>query len=659
MHHCKLLFPRAVLWQPSAEVLSNSHMARYMKQMQSHTKGATTYAELHRWSVDHPEQFWPSIVDYSGIKFRQKPQSILQHGESIERAKWFVGAELNFAENLLRGSADEQKVALKARAEYGVVADVTYAELRTAVARLASSLKACGVQKGDRVAGCVTNGAEAVIGMLATTSVGAIWSSCSPDFGPQGILDRFGQVLPKVLITVDEYYYNGKRLDVCHKIAAVAGRLGDQLSHIVVIAKSNSNPNLASIPKHILWDDFLDRGTPALEFVSTAFNHPVYIMFSSGTTGTPKCITHGAGGVLLQHMKELLLHTNLQQTDTIFYHTTCGWMMWNWMVSSLACNSTVLLYDGAAMHPTPTQFFDLLEQEQVHIFGTSAKYLAAAEKAHLEPVKTHNLEHLRAILSTGSVLAESQYDWVYMHVHPNVQLASISGGTDIVSCFALGNPTMPVRRGELQCKGLGMAVEVFNSKGESVTGEKGELVCTRPFPVQPVKFWNDPDGVKYHRAYFAKWPNTWVHGDYAEATPDGGLVIHGRSDAILNPKGVRIGTAEIYRVVDTIEEIMESIAVGQQIDGDERIVLFVRMRPPHKMGEALEGRVRRELRRLASPNHVPAKILGVTDIPRTASGKITEIAVRDIVNGRVVNNLEAISNPECLKEYKDRPELQC
>eukprot|EP00668_Euglena_longa_P016538 GGOE01020809.1.p1 GENE.GGOE01020809.1~~GGOE01020809.1.p1 ORF type:complete len:665 (-),score=167.64 GGOE01020809.1:207-1940(-) len=572
-------------------------------------------------------------------------------------AKWFSGAELNLAENLLRPEVPDRQVALKVRTEGGAAEAVTYGELKRDVARVAASLRAVGLQAGDTVAGCVTNGVAAVVAMLATTSLGAIWSSCSPDFGPVGILDRFGQVQPKVLFAVDGYVYNGKRLDICGKVAEVARQLGPTLRQVVVIPTLHADPDLSGIPLAVSWDRFLDPETPRLEFRAMPFDHPVYILFTSGTTGPPKCIAHRAGGVLLQHLKELLLHTDLRPGEVMFYHTTCGWMMWNWMVSGLGVAATLVLYDGSPMHPSAGHFFDILQAEKVSTFGTSAKFLAAVEKAGVSPIRTHQFPDLKAVLSTGSVLAETQFDWVYRNVKPDLRLSSISGGTDLVSCFALGCPVLPVRRGELQCRGLGMAVEVFDEAGKPVLGEKGELVCTRPFPVQPVCFWNDPDGAKYHKAYFSKWDNVWVHGDYAELTADGGIVMHGRSDAILNPKGVRIGTAEIYRVVDSIEEVQESVAVGQPFEGDERIILFVRMRPPHLFTTEVEAKLRRALRENATPHHVPARILAVSDIPRTGSGKITEVAVRDLVHGRPITNLEAIANVECLVEFTNRPEL--
>eukprot|EP00667_Euglena_gracilis_P004775 EG_transcript_4805 len=654
---CGVLLSRRVLWQPSERELTGSHIAKFMKSVAPLSGGAGDYRALYQWSIDHPEQFWPAVAAYGGLRLRKEPSSILENPSSMREATWYTGAELNFAENLLRLDFPDSQVALRVYGEDGAAEPVTRGELRRDVARLAASLRAAGVQAGDTVAGCVTNGRAAVVGMLATTSLGAIWSSCSPDFGPVGILDRFGQVKPKVLFAVDGHMYNGKRLDIRAKVAEVARQLGPALRHVVVIPTLQAEPDLAGIPAAVSWTRFLDQGTPQLRFQPTPFDHPVYVLFTSGTTGPPKCIAHRAGGVLLQHLKELLLQTDLRAGDVLFYHTTCGWMMWNWMVSGLAIGASLVLYDGSPMYPSAAHFFDILQAEKATAFGTSAKYLASVEKAGLVPRHSHQLPNLKVLLSTGSVLAESQFDWVYNNIKSDLRLSSISGGTDLVSCFALGCPILPVRRGELQCRGLGMGVEVFDAAGKPVVGEKGELVCTRPFPVQPACFWNDPDGSKYHKAYFAKWPNVWVHGDYAELTPEGGLVMHGRSDAILNPKGVRIGTAEIYRVVDNIEEVQESVAVGQPFDGDERIVLFVRMRPPHLLTPEVEAKVRRALRENATPHHVPARILAVSDIPRTGSGKITEVAVRDLVHGRPITNREAIINPECLPEFVNRPEL--
>ncbi|HET8899496.1 MAG TPA: acetoacetate--CoA ligase, partial [Rhodanobacteraceae bacterium] len=557
---------------------------------------------------------------------------------------------LNFAENLLRFR--DGRPALVWRDEAGRSGQLSHAELHGQVARAAAGLRRLGVQAGDRVAAFLPNGPEAVIGMLATTSLGAIWSSCSPDFGIEGVVDRFGQIRPKVLFTADAYGYGGKRFDCLDKIRSVLGRI-DSIERLVVVPYSGAPLALDDLPKAVALPDLVAaHADKPLEFVPVPFNHPLYVMYSSGTTGVPKCIVHGVGGTLLQHLKELVLHTDLKREDRIFYYTTCGWMMWNWLVSSLAVGATVVLYDGSPGYPAPHSMWDMADELGISVFGTSAKWLAAIEKAGVKPRETHKLTQLKTILSTGSPLAPESFDYVYRDIKERVLLASISGGTDIVSCFALGNPLLPVYRGELQCRGLGMAVEALNEDGKPVRGEPGELSCLKPFPSMPVGFWNDPDGEKYRHAHFAKHPNVWSHGDFVEITAHGGVIIHGRSDATLNPGGVRIGTAEIYRQVEQVPEVLESIAIGQKQDDDERVVLFVRLRDGNTLDDDLRQRICQQIRANTTPRHVPARILQVHDIPRTISGKITELAVRAVIHGKVVKNTDALANPQALAEYE-------
>jgi acetoacetyl-CoA synthetase len=570
--------------------------------------------------------------------------------------RWFLGAKLNFAENLLRWA--DKHPALIFWNEMGRQRELTYGALTREVTLVADALRRHGVSPGDRVAGFLPNIPETVIAMLATTSLGAVWSSCSPDFGANGVLDRFGQIRPRVLFCADGYRYAGKEIDSLARVHEVVEQI-PEIERVVVVPYLDDRPEIGSIRDAVLWGQWCGPAAhpPRLEARQRFdFDHPAYIMYSSGTTGLPKCMVHGAGGTLLQHLKELVLHTDLGREDRIFYFTTCGWMMWNWLVSSLAVGATVVLYDGAPLSP-PRLLWDLIDQERVTVFGTSAKYLALAEKEGLEPIRTHDLGALRAILSTGSPLASHSYDYVYQKVKRDVHLASISGGTDIISCFALGNPIGPVWRGELQTRGLGMSVDVFDPQGHSIRQEEGELVCTRPFPSMPVSFWDDPSGEKYRSAYFDRFPGVWCHGDWARMTEHDGLIILGRSDATLNPGGVRIGTAEIYRQVEQLPEVVESLVVGQDWEGDVRIVLFVRLRPGETLDRGLVDRIRRRIRDHTSPHHVPRKILQVADIPRTISGKITELAVRDVIHGRPVVNVDALANPQALDLFRGLAEL--
>ena len=646
-----------VLWQPSPEQVANANLTRFAAMARErHGSNAGDYAALHRWSIEDRAAFWSAVWDYGAVIGDRGDGPVLVDGDRMPGAKWFPGARLNFAENLLRRRDDAPGIVF--RGEDRVRRSLSFGELHDAVSVLAQALRAAGVEKGDRVAGYLPNMPEAVIAMLATASIGAIWSSASPDFGVQGVVDRFGQIAPKVLFSADGYFYGGKRHDSIGRLAPVAAQV-PSIERIVVVPYTATAPDVAAVEKAVLLDELTAGLTPSdIAFEPLPFDHPLYIMYSSGTTGVPKCIVHGAGGTLLQHIKELALHSDVKRGERILYFTTCGWMMWNWQVSALACGATLALYDGSPFHPDGNALFDFVAEEGIETFGTSAKFIDAARKAGLAPAKTHDLSKLEAILSTGSPLVPESFDFVYESIKRDVRLSSISGGTDIVSCFVLGNPAAPVHRGEIQCLGLGLDVHAFDDEGRSVTGEKGELVCTRAFPSMPVGFWNDPDGRKYHDAYFARFDNVWCHGDYVEITERGGVVIYGRSDAVLNPGGVRIGTAEIYRLVEQLDEVVESLVIGQQRDGDVRVVLFVILREGAALDEALEAKIRARIRAGATPRHVPARIVRVTDIPRTRSGKITELAVRDVVHGREVKNREAFANPEALDQFADRPELE-
>ncbi|MDL2198743.1 acetoacetate--CoA ligase [Halopseudomonas aestusnigri] len=646
------------LWQPSPERVAASRMDAFRRFInQRHDLTLADYAALHQWSVSAVADFWQAVADFFAVDFSTPPQRVLENPDAMPGAQWFAGAELNFAAHLLRRRDDHP--ALIALSEDGQREQLSYAELAARVAGLQQHLLALGVQPGDRVAALMPNTWQTVVGMLAAASIGAVWSSCSPDFGAQGVVDRFGQIEPRVLIACSGYRYAGKQLDMGSKLAEILPQLSG-LQQLILVPYGGVEPCLAefaSVVSTAHWDDVSQpAGSPA--FTALPFAQPLYILYSSGTTGVPKCIVHGAGGTLLQHLKEHGLHTDLGSEDVLFYFTTCGWMMWNWLVSGLALGATLVLYDGSPFEPSAERLIDLIDEENISVFGTSAKYLAALEKAGVEPNRSHQLGRLKAVLSTGSPLAHEGFDYVYRCFKPDLCLSSISGGTDIVSCFALGNPTAPVWRGELQCKGLGMAVEVWDDEGQRLAEGKSELVCSKPFPSMPLGFWKDEDGSRFRAAYFERFPGVWAHGDYAEETPHGGLIIHGRSDAVLNPGGVRIGTAEIYRQVEKVEAVLESLAIGQQWQGDVRVVLFVRLRDGVTQDAALEAEIRQVIRANATPRHVPAKIIAVSDIPRTRSGKIVELAVRNVVHGLPVKNTDALANPEALDLFRDLSDLQ-
>ena len=645
------------LWTPSEKQIKASNLHGFSTAAELKTGLAFPgYSDLYSWSISNRQTFWELVTEYFYITFHQPPEAVLAT-DTMPGAQWFPGSTLNYAEHLLRHRDDDQ-LALIFRGENDQRQTLTSQQLFDAVAAAQAGLKQHGITRGDRVAALMPNSIETVVMMLATTALGAIWSSCSPDFGLQGVLDRFGQIEPSLLLATDGYFYGGKIIDCKPKVAEIQRHL-PSLKLTVIACFMESEPSLEELPDSQLYPRFLDNSQHAVHFEPVPFNHPLFIMYSSGTTGTPKCIVHGHGGTLLQHVKELGLHTDLKPSDTLLYFTTCGWMMWNWMVTSLTLGVTVILYDGSPFHPASEALINILEEEQVSVFGTSAKYITALEKAGVKPLQTHNLTALKCILSTGSPLLHESFDYVYRDIKTDLCLSSISGGTDIISCFALGNPCLPVHRGELQCLGLGMDVQFVNDQGESLLEAKGELTCQSSFPSMPVRFWNDPDGEKYHKAYFNQFPGIWNHGDYGELRKSGGIVIHGRADAVLNPGGVRIGTAEIYRQVEKIDDILESIAVGQEWQGDIRVVLFVKLRPGMTLSDELIDTIKSTIRTHTTPRHVPAKVLQVGDIPRTISGKIVELAVRDVVHGKPTVNTGTLANPEALAFFRDREELRC
>jgi acetoacetyl-CoA synthetase len=641
-----------IVWTPQhLEQTQMWHFMHYAGKRNSNP--FHTYEELYSWSVGQPAAFWQTLVDFFHITFDTPAEQVLNQYKYMIDAQWFSGARFNFAQKLLSRRDDHR--ALISINENNERSSLTYKELYQAVAQCAAGLKSIGIQTGDRIAALMPNTMYTVIAMLATTSLGAIWSSCSPDFGAQAAIDRLGQIEPKALFVCDGHQYQGKKHLGTEKIKQLGEAIAS-LKQIIICPNINAPIDTTSLNKVVYWCDFI---MPAEEcsFVSLPFNHPIYILFSSGTTGKPKCIIHGAGGTLLQHVKELGLHTDLSSKDNLLFYTTCGWMMWNWLVSGLSLGATLTLYEGAPSFPTSSRLFEVLEQEKITVFGTSARFISAVEKDGVHPKDEFDLSTLRCILSTGSPLLPGHYDYVYQQIKSDIQLSSISGGTDIVSCFALGNPILPVYRGELQCIGLGMDVDIFNEEGKSVRTTRGELVCTTPFPSMPVGFWNDEDKTAYKRAYFERFPGVWAHGDFAELTEHHGLIIYGRSDAVLNPGGVRIGTAEIYRQVEKVTEVLDSIVIGQDWNDDVRVVLFVKLRDNLTLTDSLIDNIKRTIRQNASPRHVPAKILQVADIPRTISGKIVELAVRQIVHKQPINNLQSLANPQALDYFKDREEL--
>ena len=636
------------LWQPSADAVASSRLTEFANRV---GYDGRTYDELHQWSIEHPDQFWQAAWDYFEIQASSPAHATVENLERFPGASWFPGSSLNFAENLLREKSD--KVAFISHLENGERREKTYAELHAETAAIQKFLKVAGLNAGDRVAAWLPNIPETVVAMLATSSVGGVWSSCSPDFGTPGALDRFGQIEPKVLFACDGYYYAGKSIDISDKVREVAAAV-PSIEHIVWVSVREE---VDCLDRESNWEDLVKATDAELNFAQLPFDHPLYILYSSGTTGKPKCIVHGQGGTLIQHMKEHQLHLDLKPEDTLFFFTTCGWMMWNWVVSALASRCTIVLFDGSPFHPKPSTMFDLCEKEAVTVFGISAKFLGGTQKENVRPVATHDLSKMRMLISTGSPLTHEGFNYVYQDIKPECHLVSMSGGTDLISCFMLGNPNLPVYEGELQSPGLGMAVDIWDDEGQSIRGEKGELVCTTSFPSCPIGFWNDDDGSKFHDAYFDRFPNIWVHGDYAEQTEHGGYIIHGRSDAVLNPGGVRIGTAEIYRQVEQFEEVVDSVCVGQEWDADVRVVLFVVLREGETLGDDLVGAIKLRIRQFASPRHTPAKIIQVADIPRTMSGKIAELAVRDVIHDRPVKNTSALANPEALQNFSGLNDL--
>ncbi len=644
------------IWAPGPIRRQTANVKRFIDLLRAEIDPSIQdYWDLYRFSITQPENFWRACWEFSGI-VGKSGEVCLRNGQKMPGAKWFPDASLNFAENLLRYR--DAQPALVFCSETGARSQLSYAELHREVMQTAAALRAMGVQQGDRVAAYMPNLPETIIAMLATSSMGAIFSSCSPDFGIDGVVDRFEQIQPRVLFCATAYSYNGKVHDCLEKVAGIVKGL-PSIEKVVVVPYVNESANLAVIDQAEWFSDFKDQQATTLEFTPSAFDHPLYILFSSSTTGLPKCIVHGAGGTLLQHMKELLLHTNLRRSDSICYFTTCGRMMWNWMVSSLAVGATVVLYEGSPFYPGPTAMFDLVDELEISVLGTGAKEIAAWQKSGIKPRESHHLNSLVTLLSTGSPLAPEQYDYVYRDIKQNLCLSSISGGTDIVSCVVLGSPILPVYRGELQCPGLGMAVEIRRDDGsKAAVDETGELCCLQPFPSMPVSLWGDKDGSKYRAAYFERFEGIWAHGDFAAQTRHGGFVIHGRSDATLNPGGIRIGTAEIYRQVEKLDDVLECICVDQDWDDDVRIVLFVKLREGVQLDPLLEENIRRSIRDNTTPRHVPARIIQVADIPRTISGKIVELAVRNVIHGKPVTHQDGLVNPATLELFRDLPELK-
>jgi len=646
-----------LLWRPSEERIKNSNMYKFMNIInEKYNKDFTEYTPLWEWSTENIPDFWVSMWEFADIKASQPYSEVVDDLSKMPGAKWFSGAKLNFAENLLRYRDDQ--VALIFKGEARDSTKMTYAELYDEVARVAKSLKGLGVQAGDRVAGFMPNMPQTIIAMLAATSLGASWSSCSPDFGIKGVLDRFGQIQPKVLFTANGYSFKEKTFDSLGRVADILKEL-PTTEKVVVVPYTEPDPDISGIPNAVHYRDFKSpESNLEIEFEQLPFEHPLYIMYSSGTTGLPKCMVQSAGGILIHHMKELMLHSDLKREDTIFYFTTCGWMMWNWLTSSLAVGATLVLYDGFPFHPDAGALWKMAQDERITLFGTSAGYIAALMNSGVKPREIYDLTPLRTVLSTGSPLSVEGFEFIYREVKEDLQLASISGGTDINGCFALGNPMGPVYAGELQCRPLGMKVHAFDDDGKPVINQQGELVCTTPFPSMPIYFWDDPDGQKYHSAYFDVYPNVWRHGDFIEINERGGIVISGRSDATLNPGGVRIGTADIYRQIEQMEEIEDSIVIGQPWKNDVRVILFVKTAEGHELNDELKNKIKNILRTNASPRHVPSKIIAVPDVPYTLNMKKVELAVRKVVMGQEVLNKDALKNPESLDYYENIKELQ-
>ena len=644
-----------ILWTPTQDQVNTSQMEAFRNQVNSRFNiNLKDYFDLYDWSISNISDFWKAVWGFMALEFSGDYTQVVDDDSKMPGAQWFEGVKMNFAENLLR--IRSEKPAIHFKGEGQAVRTLSYNELFDEVEKLASALRKIGIQQGDRVAGFMPNMPETIIAMLATASIGAIWSSSSPDFGIKGVLDRFTQIEPKVLFAANGYYYNGKKFDSLEKLNSILDQL-PSVDHVVVTPYTDSNPDISSVKNGILWDNFIDSNPSPLKFEQLPFQHPLYIMYSSGTTGLPKSIVHGAGGTLIQHLKELRLHCNIYPEDTIFYFTTCGWMMWNWLVSNLAIGAAIVLYDGSPLQPNSNAMWDMVDELGITHFGTSAKYIDACRQEGLSPIKTHSLESMRTIFSTGSPLVEESFDYVYNQIKKEIQLASISGGTDIISCFAGGNPTLPVYRGELQSITLGMDVAAYNPEGNAIQNEKGELVCRKAFPSMPIHFWNDPNGEKYHQAYFNVLPGIWYHGDYIEINDHGGVQIFGRSDATLNPGGVRIGTAEIYRVVDTFDEVEDSLVVGQKWKDDERVILFIKLNKKNIFTENLIKQIKQSIRNNCSPRHVPAIVLETKDIPYTINGKKVEIAVKKIMHGHSVANKDALANPESLDLYQNLNEL--
>ncbi len=642
------------MWQPTEEQINNSQMMDYMQLVnQKFGLSLKKYSQLYDWSIEKAEDFWGSFWEYSQIIHHSPYSQVVDDLGKMPGAKWFDGATLNFAENLLRYRDD--KIAILFQGEDGTQSSLTYKELHDQVSLLAHSMREMGIVKNDRVAGFMPNIPETIITMLATASIGAIWSSCSPDFGIKGVLDRFQQIEPKLIFAADGYLYNGKTIDCLSKLKKILMDLPSIKKTIIVPFAGDSNTNV--IKNSMLWNDFLHKDSGDIIFEQLPFDHPLYIMYSSGTTGLPKSIVHSAGGTLIQHLKELKLHTDLTQNDKIFYFTTCGWMMWNWLISSLAVGATIVLYDGSPFYPDGTALLKMADEVGITVFGTSAKYISSLESAGIKPKQISSFPKLRTILSTGSPLVEENFDFVYGEWKEDVQLASISGGTDIISCFALGNPILPVHRGELQCRGLGMKVESFDENGNTINNEKGELVCTQAFPSMPIYFWNDSNGEKYHSAYFDTYPGIWHHGDYLKINDFGGVKIYGRSDTTLNPGGVRIGTAEIYQTVERFNEVEDSLVISQPWQNDERIILFLKMKDQITLTNSLKTRVKKSIRESCTHRYVPAIIIAVEDIPYTINGKKVELAVKQVIQNIEVKNIDSLVNPSILDFYKDILEL--